>query len=456
MFRNVILAVGVSSLFTAHAFAAGIEHPDNGAIAIGRGGAMAANPSNGMAFQYNPAGLAQQSGLRIHLDAKLADQKLKFDSALGGSAENKGGIFFAPAGALSYGLGEVGPFKALTVALGGTGPSAIGKLDYGTGTPARYALHNSDYFIAYLSGAVAVKYGDYLALGITGQLVQGHAKFAQSIWAGTDPGTDVSEDAVASIDVKSGFIPTGVFGLTLTPIEGMAIGASYRPRIHFEADGTLKAGFSEFARNLGAEQYGDKATLKLAFPDVFRLGVLYALNSDLDVEIDFVWERWSILERIEIITEGIEVGVPALGTRKPLDNVVFEKDFRDAGSLRLGGDYKLIPDRLIARLGYMYETSAIPKRSVSVDFGNWGRHVVSVGASVAFFGAWLDIGYAHHFLETQEVKKSQVVQVVGPCLRTQACEPAEPTVIGNGTYTGSLDLFAFSIRVPFDEIKGEL
>lgn len=68
----VVAAVVAGSIGTPHAFAAGIEYPDNGTLAIGRGGAYAANPEDGLAFQYNPAGLAQQRGPRLTLDARMS------------------------------------------------------------------------------------------------------------------------------------------------------------------------------------------------------------------------------------------------------------------------------------------------------------------------------------------------------------------------------------------------
>ena len=114
------------------AWAAGMEYPDNGTIAIGRGGAHAANPEDGLAFQYNPAGLAQQLGLRLHVDSRLAWQATRFTQAGGAPAvENSEQPFLAPAGALSYGFGAVGPLSNLTIAVGATGPSAIGKSQIG-------------------------------------------------------------------------------------------------------------------------------------------------------------------------------------------------------------------------------------------------------------------------------------------------------------------------------------
>ena len=103
------------------------------------------------------------------------------------------------------------------------------------------------------------------------------------------------------------------------------------------------------------------------------------------------------------------------------------------------------------RAGYLHETSAIPLKSVSVDFGNWQRDVVSVGATVKIWrGIDASVAYAHHFIADQNVTNSQVVQVVTPCV-TPACTDPAPTVVGNGLYKASLDVASLSLGMTLDD-----
>ena len=162
--------------------AAGVEHPDVGTVPLGRGGAYAADPDGGLAIVYNPAGLARQAGLRVTLDASLAWQHLTFTPTMGEpSVSNGAGPFLAPAFAVSYGLGTVGPLAGLTFAAGATGPTAIGKLEYPANGAQRYALVSSDTQIVYWSAAVAAAFNRWLAAGVTLQLVQGRARFVQDV-----------------------------------------------------------------------------------------------------------------------------------------------------------------------------------------------------------------------------------------------------------------------------------
>ena len=453
LWRGLALALVLPLVLPSPAVrAAGIEHPDIGTVSIGRGGANAAAPSDGVAIFYNPAGLAAQQGLRLTLDANLSWQGLTFTPT--GSAttvSNSAGGFLVPALAVSYGFG------AVTVALGATGPSAIGKEKYPSGAagPQRYSLIESDYFIVDYSAAVAAAINRWLSAGLTIQLVQGRAAFSQAVWSGPTMDTDPVYDSLAKINVSSSPIPTWVAGVTVRPTPALALGLSYRPGFDFLAHGTLTTQApAALAGPLNIEVHGDQTDFFVAFPDVIRLGAQYQLGPRWLVEADVVAERWSRLHAIEIRPQNITITASTYPTPRPLQNIVFQKDFQDAVSFRVGGDFVALPGRLTVRAGYLHETSAIPLRSVSVDFGNWQRDVVSAGATVVLWpGVTASVAYAHHFLADQNVTNSQVVQIITPCLASADCVEPPATAVGNGRYTGSLDVASLSLGFVLDDLR---
>jgi len=449
------LAGGVL-LGASAAQAAGVEAPDVGAVATGRGGANAARPLDGLAFQYNPAGLGWQPGLRVTVDGRWAWQKLSFQPAgSDASVSRGGGAFLVPAGFVSYGFQTRGPISMVTVGVGATGPSAIGKSSFPKDGPQRYALVDADYFIAYGSASIAATFRERIALGVTFQLVHGSAKFSQAVWSGTSAGTDPQLDALAKVDVKNGYTPTAVVGLSGRVTERLSVGASWRPGFSFVGHGTLTTDLPYLAQSLGGRQIGDSTDFVIDFPTVLRFGVEGAFGPSrrLVVEGDIVYEGWSRLKTIEIQPQGIQVRGDSFDITKPLPNIVFQKDFHDAYSLRLGADYLLIPEHLVVRAGYLHETSAIPSSGVSVDFGNWARNVVSVGASIPVAaGVIVDVAYAHHFVASQDVTDSKVVQIVTPCL-SPGCRDAAATTVGNGHYEASLDVLGVSLRWALDDLR---
>ncbi len=445
------------SLFASTGFGAGLEHPDNGAIAVGRAGAYAANPEGAVALQYNPAGFASfPQGWTVALEAKLVDQNIRYTDTNNASVENQAPLFLAPGGVVAYNFGEVGPFSSVTWALGALGPSAVGKVSYDPEGPQRYALIDSNYFIAFASSAVAFSISDWFQAGLTFQLAAGSAKFSKKAYAGSKAGYDPRFDALATVDV-SGAAPTAVLGVTVKPVKGLAIGASFRPSFTWKGEGTLTTELPASSSWIDAQREGDAALLSFNFPTVARFGVAYDILDSLTAEADFVYEGWSSMQSVDVVPQGITVTSALMdGVKKPLDNIKIDRRYTDAWSARIGLDYRVIPERLVLRTGYVYETSAIPDITIGVDNANWGRQGLGVGASVKLFGAWLDVAYGHHFIPTQEVTESVITQTVTPCLLGQDCKNTEASSIGNGTYEGSFDIFAVAIRVPFSGLESHI
>ncbi|HVX97189.1 MAG TPA: outer membrane protein transport protein [Polyangia bacterium] len=448
--RRALAAALLALSSDGAAWAAGVEHPDVGAVALGRAGAYAADPDGGLALVYNPAGFARQSGWRATLDASLAWQRLDFAPESGEAiVSNQAPPFLGGAAVLSYGLPSAGPLAGLGFAVGVAGPSAIGKLEYPAAGAERYALISSDTQIAYWSAAIAAAFNRWLAAGVTFQLVQGRARFTQAVWSGSSEGTNPAEDTLARVDVTSGLIPTAIVGVTARPSERVSVGVSWRRGFTFDASGDLTTELPATARAIGARQMGTSAAFSLPFPDVVRAGVLVRPHERWLVEGDLVYERWSTLRAIVLAPNGIVIASENLGTSKPLPELVFQKNFDDAVSVRVGGEHELLPGRLTVRAGYLHETSAVPLPYTSVDFANWQRDAVSVGVSVALprVPVTLDLAYAHHFLPDRTVTASRIEQVVTPCLTSNDCQDPSPTPVGNGTYRASLDVISASLRL---------
>src|ERR1700757_3833401 len=72
-------AVIVALVAAARAvYAGGLEIPDNGTEALGRGGAFTAKADDATALEYNIAGLARQRGTRVLLDGNIILSTLDF------------------------------------------------------------------------------------------------------------------------------------------------------------------------------------------------------------------------------------------------------------------------------------------------------------------------------------------------------------------------------------------
>lgn len=469
-------ALVVLCSFPASAFAAGYEYPDNGAKALAQGAAFAAEPIDGTALYYNPAGLAGQTGWRVLIDGQAVWLNTTFQrqdadgTNIGNAVSNDYAPWLAPFLSVSYGI-----LPNLTIAAGVYGPSAYGSQRYPDPrkieptffdgnpsndptdhtdivqqAPQRFALIDSDLLVLYPSLAVGWSPVEWLSIGGTVQLALSTTKFSQSIYGGLAAGEDPQFEGIASLDIKGDPVLTGIIGLTVRPAEGLSLGASWRPGFTAKGTGTLDVQFNDFLVNgFGLEQTKNDAAFDTVFPDVLRFGVaVHDVARRFGGEFDGVYEGWGAVQNFTVKPD-VEIYMGGSDTPLPVEDIVIPKNWSDTFSLRFGLWTDLaklgtgVP--LTIRAGYIYEESAIPNSTLNLDFPAWQRNQGT-------FGLTYDLGFlaitatASHIWQPQKkVNDSLVTEAVAP----PAGVSYQGTVVGNGVYDASYTLLVIGLEGRF-------
>ncbi len=519
-FALVLLAPGAAR-------AGGMDYPDNGTEALGRGGAFVAKADSGEAIYYNPAGLSRLSGLRLTLDSNFAFHNVTFQrhapggagfvddpaggrdpappgTPIGDPVKNSAGAYIAPFGALSYGFAE-GPMKGFAVAIGGYGPPAVGRYKFNEpkgaastrgdaglleedptstdpGAANRYQLVENDILIIYPTVAASYQIVDWLSVGVSLQYVYSSVSFEQVGWNYPNgqlraidqsrrcpeiqrdpenppcayPNDQVYEntywDAPAKVDVKGDPGVTGILGVLAGPFHGLSLGASFRPPVPIHGSGTLEIDRTQMMEDFQVVVDGNTTEMELTLAPVLRVGARYDLTELLgrtaDVELDYVWEGWSVVDEI-VVTPDISTTAtnPASGAEIVMDvpAIHIQKDWEDVHALRFGAEVAVI-DPVAVRAGYIYETNAIPEQTASIDFANFGdRHVLTAGLGVRPIRAVeINVAYAHVFQPDLVVDESTLKQTV--------TDPGtNPNVVGNGAYETSYDILTAGVTLRFNQ-----
>ncbi len=473
------------------AVAAGFEteYPDNGARALGRAGAFTARADDPSAVYYNPAGLAKLVGVNILLSSNFISLEHTFDPDAVkrrgyeidyASMEQQEGFFTAPMLAAHF---DFEALRGFDFALSVYGPSAMGHRRYGdqievdsVDGPAASsvdgdagALLRANGFITetklllVFSGlSIAYEVLPELRVGVTAQIASFDGDIRQGI-GGPVPGE-------THLQVQDLFTPTAVFGVQYAPIPAIEMGFSVRPQFTVEAKGT--AIISRYDTTDGGAQGpwpfadcdvhadcelplrdedgtpNDGASFTFIHPLVLRAAVRYAHHSGgselFDVELDYVFQQGSAFDAYEFridgtktVIDGAEVSLP------PIDDL---RHYEDTHGLRLGGDVRLLPNRLWLRLGGTYETGASPDEYTHLDFpglDQWSAHV-GLGAryDVAGVQVDLDVAYAYVGLVERTVTDSDVRSIDVQLTRIDDEGRVVPLrdqwqpVLGNGTFSG--------------------
>ncbi len=477
---RTLLAVAIlaTALAPSPASAGGLFLTDRGARPLSRGFALIAGADDPQAIWTNPAGLSW-SGQQFLFDATLTFLRASYERVDGGGNvlptvdANATPLpipmlaYSHPIGDWTIGLGVFAPNASLlrwprgVRADGGTCDFTGDDADDPSCQPApqRYSLYS-------LEGSAFLN----ISPAVAWQPIEG---FSIGLGMHLLVGSFVGETAISSCD---GFVCSqpespewdGLARFELSPIlhPGMSggltydagmvrVGASFAwwPRA-VSGDATLQVRLPSAPLFDGARVEGDKARLELELPFILRGGVEFRPTRGLRIEAALVWEHWATQQAARItpknvwIRDAVAIGDYQVG---PLD---IPRNMNDVYSVRFGGSYRFADERVELSLGVNYENSSFKDAyltPLTLDSSKW---VTGLGISVQVTGGvWIDVSYAHVFLQDRNVTDSQVPQP-NP-IRPPRNPDVPPTAggavaIGNGRYAMEADMVGVGIRWQLD------
>jgi long-chain fatty acid transport protein len=480
------LAGALATATSGTARAGGFEMPDNGAEALGRGGAFVAKADDPTAIQYNPAGLAGQHGTRLLFDGKLVNSNYSFqrfgnypndaNHPWGGQpfpqVNDQGGVFFAPFIAATT---DFGALDWLTVGVGVFGPSSVGgrTYPYGVGTgfpsPARYDVVQPKALIALPTASVGVRVTDWLDLGVGVHFVYGNFNLSSTSFVDLGDGKagPCQYYEATNCDSLTTISATGTSwavsgGAIVHPTRALSFGASVRSPISIDATG--QASVDPNITIIKPPPAPGNATFHTDLPWYLRAGARYAvLEGDGfeagDLELDATYETWGSSQGV-----GPTIHIDHLGpTGAAFDNidVTIAHHYNDTFSIRGGGAYNVkVPFGVVALRGGLYydksATSSDPSYT-RMDFDTLDKIAGTLGVGLKWNGFTFNLGYAEVFEPGRTV--AQGTGNVRPVDGAQHGQPVDSMgnllpAVNEGQYSGHTEIFSFGVVAVFDEVIG--
>ncbi len=442
MLRRVIASTSLAVLATsAPALAGGFEYNENGSRALGRAGAFVARADDPMAIHYNPAGLVTFGGHQLLLSMNLNKLDLRYTRTgiddLIASPDNPSGIYdsatveneegWFPAPALAWGFGA----ERWGVGFGVYGPGAYGKRKFPADGPQRFMLTDEDVLLGYVTASGAFSISKVLSVGASVQYVMmPTARFGLTVDAAPSSQNDQKETspylAQSSLDLSDYAAFAAIFGVHFRPSPRFEAGISTRPfPVDLNPDGKVTLNFP--AKGVQSlydngvfglfEDDGvtrdESVTLNLKLAPWIRGGARYIHLSPggdevFDIELDVVYERWSVLENYEVVFGGkLKLGNPETNPLQDVAPVKLPKRYNDTVAVRLGGDWNVLQNFLTLRGGAFFETAAVPARYTNLDFTNFERLGGALGATLQLGPVDLSVAYQAVFQPDREVSVDQ-------------------------------------------------
>ena len=227
-------------------------------------------------------------------------------------------------------------------------------------------------------------------------------------------------------------------------------------------NGPLMAGVSTERDQLPATDVKITLPLPLTARAGARYRHLHGGREIFDLEADVEYETWSRTQAFTLDTNNLgAVGGGALmGNPILLGQIQIAKHWNDVFSVKVGGDFNLVPDRWTLRAGAYYETAVAPAAYANVDFPGAQVLGAALGGSLLLRRLEIAVTYQLRYQPSFTVSEADArfyQQTPGnPCSEggppytaAQGCNPnlvGQPgPVVNAGTYASTSHLVSLAL-----------
>ncbi len=435
--------------------------PDIGARALGRGGANAVGAVDGTAMHYNPGSLAKQRGTRFMYNHSLVFHDTRFsrsplseawgEDAGTGFGEVRDAEKVFPLGLFATLTTDFG-LDNWTFGAGVWGPHSVGKHDYPEYGPQSFMLTDMSVLAAYYSVSAAWKLRDVFGIGVTAQYVDliqlDYGLVIDSTFTeGLEPvPSSDSTQLTSTLKLRDRTSGTAIVGLWYRPHRRVELGLSGRViPVFLRPTGTMEVDKPTLVTD------DLRVTMPLTLPAIVRGGVRYIHEKGdrtvFDVELDAQWEGWSAIDSYDVAVDGQISG-------QDVGDLRLDKQWKDTVSVRLGGDYNVIPTHLTLRAGGYWESAASSASFSHLDFPSFMRGGIGAGITAGGRGVYGTIGFLHVFQQTQQTDElaAKVFQQrpLRPC--PDRCGGASGVPANAGRFTSRYEILNLGIELRFAEL----
>jgi len=369
-----VVAIGWLCLPTV-ASAAGYGLAEQGAAYIAKGGTGVASTLDASALYFNPAQITRLPGTQLYLGTTLLTPTTSFAGVdpypgFGVTESSKARQFFPPHAYVTHNYGN-----HWAVGAGVNAP-------FGLGLEWKDPAHFTGRYISTLAELSALNGMVSAAYAFDPQW--SFAAGANAIFAkvklenrklavvpgGGGAQVDVAKTRLES-DFESGFGWNA--GLSFTPTKQLALGACYRSKVVTHID-DARATITQIPTGDPAFDAAVAAGLPpsqtvgtvLRFPATWSAGVAWLPRETLTLAADFNFIEWSVFRDL-----------PIRFKTTPSANQTVIEDYDDSWQVRLGVEHRATACSY--RLGYYYDHSPVPSKSVSPILPDASRNGVSAG-----------------------------------------------------------------------------
>lgn len=265
-------------------------------------------------------------------------------------------------------------------------------------------------------------------------------------------------DVEATISLKSGPAFTAIAGGWLRLSDNWEIAASGRILpVVMNGVGNIALAQTPTGAAFTPKQLevtDSSAKMQLVLPPTAKIGLRYrgmeGNKERFDVELDLVYEAWSMLKDYNVELTG---KIHLFAATDTPNVITLAKRWKDTLSARLGGTYNIEGLPLSLSAGAYYETGAVPNNYTNLDFMSFDRFGVGGGLKFAAMeNVDVNLGYNHVFQADRTVDENygKVFQQRPIATCPEHCDSGSYGVVANaGKFQSSFDIISASAQIHF-------
>jgi long-chain fatty acid transport protein len=358
----MLMITGALSVADSTVYAGAFGLDEQGAAAMGRANAFAAQADDPTALFYNPAGIGQLQGTQISLGTTLITPSTTLENTNSGmTTDTTAALFYPPTLYVAHeirhdwhvGLGIFTPF----------GLSTEWPSDWEGRYVTTFSAINTYYFNPNITWSPSPRF--HIAAGVS--------YVPSSVTLRNKLELTPSPDGESEIEADGEGLGYNLAVLASLPMKN-SMGVSFRGPV--KIDYTGDATFSPSAV-LGPPQAIQSS---LTLPPILTVGLANHALEEITLEADVQWVGWSTIKDITI-----DFVDPAQ------TDAVSTKNWRDSYSFRLGAEHSR--GLLSLRAGYAYDMTPIPSDTIDPSLADANKHTFTIGGGYRFGNATVDAAY---------------------------------------------------------------
>ena len=377
---RVFLTFVFIGFLTGKAIGAGFAVYEQGAAAMGQGGAFTARADNPSAIFYNPAGISQLEGTQTSFGATAIIVDSEFRSVNGNTTKMFQQITYPPNFYITQSLSD-----KLSIGFGAFAPFGL-KTHFPEDWELSTISYRSDVASIYFNPTISFRPHEKVLLGFGIDYVIATVKLR--LKANPPPG-----QIDFSIYDGDGDGWGYNFGALFLLSDKTSLGATFRSQVRIDFEGRAESSFPGFVN--GA------AFTNLIMPPIAVVGLSHYVFPHFAIELDVQWTGWSTIQSLDLSFEN-----SAFDTSIP-------RNWNDVFAIHLGGEY-WFNEVFALRAGYTLDETPIPDSTIDPILQDATRDIFSFGVGCTTGFVTTDFAYSVFFLRDRDVNNTITILTPTP------------------------------------------